>query len=383
MLIDLERNDLGRVCVGGSVRVDEYMSVETYAHVHHIVSNVSGRLRNDVSPVGRDPRAVSRRHHHRLPEVRCMEIIAELEGVGPRRLYRIHRLPEPRRQLRSQYPDSHHHRAGGHAFKFRAGAGIVADSIPEQELAETRAKAEGLLRALEGSSREHPGSMAANRHDDRLPRPRPAVRRRCFRDHARAAADGSGCWNIISSGCCLGCRRCGSTARAGHRLRRELVRSRRPARREGVLKLIVTRGRGPRGYRPTGRERCTRILSLHSLPKSAVVAERRAGRGCGCARRRSGRNPRLAGLKTLNRLESVLARAEWSDARIWEGLMQRRGREHRLRYDVEPVREAWIVSVTPAARSLRCGRRDAPLGFGSGARISACERSSAACTGRT
>ena len=46
MLIDLERNDLGRVCAGGSVRVDEYMSVETYAHVHHIVSNVSGRLRN-------------------------------------------------------------------------------------------------------------------------------------------------------------------------------------------------------------------------------------------------------------------------------------------------------------------------------------------------
>jgi anthranilate synthase component 1 len=51
MLIDLERNDLGRVCVGGTVRVDEYMVLETYAHVHHIVSNVSGRLREECSPV--------------------------------------------------------------------------------------------------------------------------------------------------------------------------------------------------------------------------------------------------------------------------------------------------------------------------------------------
>ncbi len=51
MLIDLARNDLGRVATGGSVRVDEYMAVETYAHVHHIVSNVTGELRDGVSPV--------------------------------------------------------------------------------------------------------------------------------------------------------------------------------------------------------------------------------------------------------------------------------------------------------------------------------------------
>jgi anthranilate synthase component 1 len=52
MLIDLERNDLGRVCEAGSVRVDEFMTIESYAHVHHIVSNVSGRLRADVTPIG-------------------------------------------------------------------------------------------------------------------------------------------------------------------------------------------------------------------------------------------------------------------------------------------------------------------------------------------
>ena len=147
MLIDLERNDLGRVCAGGTVRVDEYMSVETYAHVHHIVSNVSGRLRNDVSPIGVIRALFPGGTITGCPKVRCMEIIAELEGVG-----------------RGAYTGSVGYlnrdgscdlnilirtiTAGGGLFKFRAGAGIVADSDPLQELAETRAKAEGLLRAL-------------------------------------------------------------------------------------------------------------------------------------------------------------------------------------------------------------------------------------------
>ncbi|MEP6886043.1 MAG: aminodeoxychorismate synthase component I [Gammaproteobacteria bacterium] len=147
MLIDLERNDLGRVCAGGSVRVDEYMSIETYAHVHHIVSNVSGRLRNDVSPIGVIRALFPGGTITGCPKVRCMEIIAELEGTG-----------------RGAYTGSvgYLNRDGscdlnilirtitaqGGVFKFRAGAGIVADSNPVQELAETRAKAEGLLRAL-------------------------------------------------------------------------------------------------------------------------------------------------------------------------------------------------------------------------------------------
>jgi anthranilate synthase component I len=147
MLIDLERNDLGRICAGGSVRVDEYMAVETYAHVHHIVSNVSGLLRDGVSPVQAIRALFPGGTITGCPKVRCMEIIAELERTG-----------------RGAYTGAigYLNRDGscdlnilirtittrGGALKFRAGAGIVADSNPAAELAETRAKAEGLLRAV-------------------------------------------------------------------------------------------------------------------------------------------------------------------------------------------------------------------------------------------
>jgi 4-amino-4-deoxychorismate lyase len=90
-------------------------------------------------------------------------------------------------------------------------------------------------------------------------------------------------------------------------------------RRDGVLKLIVTRGSGPRGYRPTGREHCRRIASLSAMPPGSAAVEAVRVRVCAT---RLGVNPHLAGLKTLNRLESVFARAEWNDARIWEGLMR-------------------------------------------------------------
>ncbi len=147
MLIDLERNDLGRVCVPGSVRVDELMVTESYAHVHHIVSSVSGRLRPDVTP-GQMIRAVFPGGTITgCPKVRCMEIIAELEqsarGPYTGAMGYINRdgsmdLNILIRTLLKQ----------GRHISLRAGAGIVADSIPERELKETRAKARGLLRAL-------------------------------------------------------------------------------------------------------------------------------------------------------------------------------------------------------------------------------------------
>ncbi len=147
MLIDLERNDLGRVCVPGSVVVDELMKVESYTHVHHIVSNVRGRLRRDITP-GEVIRAVFPGGTITgCPKVRTMEIIAELEGAG-----------------RGAYTGSLGYLNGDgdmdlnilirsltlceDRVRLRAGAGIVADSQADAELAETRAKARGLLNAL-------------------------------------------------------------------------------------------------------------------------------------------------------------------------------------------------------------------------------------------
>jgi 4-amino-4-deoxychorismate lyase len=116
------------------------------------------------------------------------------------------------------------------------------------------------------------------------------------------------------------CRRLAITGPNMTRLRHELVRiaAHRP---EAVLKLIVTRGIGARGYRPSGRERCTRVISLHPLSQKAAEETPGPARVRMCAMR-LGVNEALGGLKTLNRLESVLARAEWSDARVWEGLMR-------------------------------------------------------------
>lgn len=116
-----------------------------------------------------------------------------------------------------------------------------------------------------------------------------------------------------------GCRRLGLRLPDRKRLRNELQRI-AAGRSEGVLKLIVTRGIGPRGYRPITNARSTRVISLHPLPRKTIPASGEARvRLCTI---RLGVNETLAGLKTLNRLESVLARAEWADPRVWEGLMR-------------------------------------------------------------
>jgi anthranilate synthase component 1 len=147
MLIDLERNDLGRVCEAGTVTVDEYMVTESYAHVHHIVSNVRGRLRADATTVDALRALFPGGTITGCPKVRCMQIIAALEGEG-----------------RGAYTGSlgwlgtdgdadfniliRTLTVNGADVELRAGAGIVADSVPERELDETRAKARGMLRAF-------------------------------------------------------------------------------------------------------------------------------------------------------------------------------------------------------------------------------------------
>jgi anthranilate synthase component 1 len=147
MLIDLERNDLGRICVPGSVVVDEVMVVESYAHVHHIVSNVRGRLHGGVTP-GEAIRAVFPGGTITgCPKVRCMQIIAALEQVG-RGAYTgslgyLNRDGDLDLNILIRTLTLH-----GDTVSLRAGAGIVVDSIAERELDETRAKARGMLRAL-------------------------------------------------------------------------------------------------------------------------------------------------------------------------------------------------------------------------------------------
>jgi anthranilate synthase component 1 len=147
MLIDLERNDLGRVCVPGSIMVDELMTVESYAHVHHIVSNVRGRLRAGVTPGQIISALFPGGTITGCPKVRTMQIIAELEGIG-RGAYTgalgyLNRdgsmdLNILIRSLTQSGAD----------VRLRAGAGIVADSDAAHELEETRAKARGMLRGL-------------------------------------------------------------------------------------------------------------------------------------------------------------------------------------------------------------------------------------------
>jgi anthranilate synthase component 1 len=147
MLLDLERSDLGRIAEAGTVTVDEYAIIESYAHVHHIVSNVRGRLRSDVSPVDVIRAVFPGGTITGCPKVRSMQIIAALEAE-PRGAYTgslgylsLDGSLDLTILIRTAT-------VRADEVKFRTGAGIVADSDPERELEETRAKARGLLRAF-------------------------------------------------------------------------------------------------------------------------------------------------------------------------------------------------------------------------------------------
>lgn len=147
MLVDLERNDLGRVCVPGTVEVNERMVIERYATVQHIVSNVRGRLRPDKDVVDLFTAMFPGGTITGCPKIRCMEIIHELEeqargpytgGIG---YVGWNGCADMNILIRSfwLYRNTLH---------WAAGAGIVADSDPQQELLETEHKAAGLLRAF-------------------------------------------------------------------------------------------------------------------------------------------------------------------------------------------------------------------------------------------
>src|SRR3954449_5512121 len=152
MLVDLGRNDLGRVCEYGSVEVESFMAVETYSHVIHIVSNVAGTLRPDVGAVDALRSMLPAGTLSGAPKVRAMEIIDELEPVK-----------------RGAYGGA----VGWLSYAgdldtcicirtvvvkdgvahVQAGGGTVADAKPDYEYEESRAKARGVVRAIELAAR--------------------------------------------------------------------------------------------------------------------------------------------------------------------------------------------------------------------------------------
>jgi anthranilate synthase component 1 len=147
MLVDLGRNDLGRVCEHGSVEVDELMAIETYSHVMHIVSAVSGTLREDVTAMDALRAALPAGTLSGAPKIRAMQIIDELEPVK-RGAYggAVGYLSYTGDLDTCIYIRSALVRDG--KVRVQAGGGIVADSDPQTEARETEHKAGAVMDAI-------------------------------------------------------------------------------------------------------------------------------------------------------------------------------------------------------------------------------------------
>ena len=148
MLVDLARNDLGRVAVAGSVVVDPYRVIERYSHIMHIVSGVNGRLRPGTDAFDLFAATFPAGTLVGAPKVRAMEIIDELEPVG-RQLYGGTVGYFGRRGDMDQAITIRTLVFRGDTYSYQAGGGIVADSSPKAEYEELMAKSAVLRRALE------------------------------------------------------------------------------------------------------------------------------------------------------------------------------------------------------------------------------------------
>jgi para-aminobenzoate synthetase component 1 len=147
MIVDLLRNDLGRVCAYGSVSVEALCRLESYRYVHHLVSVVTGRLRTDRTPIDLLRAAFPGGSVTGAPKIRAMEIIAELEPTargaycGSLGYLGFDGTMDTSILIRT-------FTVGRGWVQFPVGGGVVADSEPDSEYQETLHKAEGLLRAL-------------------------------------------------------------------------------------------------------------------------------------------------------------------------------------------------------------------------------------------
>jgi anthranilate synthase component I len=149
MLVDLGRNDLGRVCRVGSVHVPRLMEVDRFSHVMHLVSVVTGRLRDDCDALDAFAACFPAGTVSGAPKIRAMELIEELETVR-RGAYAgaVAHLAPGAVSLDACITIRTMVLRGGRAL-VQAGAGVVADSQPERELAETGEKARALIEALD------------------------------------------------------------------------------------------------------------------------------------------------------------------------------------------------------------------------------------------
>jgi anthranilate synthase component 1 len=148
MLVDLARNDLGRVAVAGSVRVDPYRAIERYSHVMHIVSGVQGRLAPQYDAFDLFAASFPAGTLVGAPKVRAMQIIEEMESTG-RGLYAGTAGYFGASGDMDQAITIRTLVFNGDEYSFQAGAGIVADSVPKKEYQEVLAKSKILRSALE------------------------------------------------------------------------------------------------------------------------------------------------------------------------------------------------------------------------------------------
>jgi anthranilate synthase component 1 len=148
MLVDLGRNDLGRVCEYGTVNVSEFFNIERYSHVMHIVSHVEGKMRPEFTAFDLVRAAFPAGTVSGAPKVRAMEIITELEPdargpyAGMVGYFGFDGTMDTCLAIRTMI-------GRGNTFSVQAGAGIVSDSDPSTEFQETINKASAMLRAID------------------------------------------------------------------------------------------------------------------------------------------------------------------------------------------------------------------------------------------
>ncbi|MBI3026747.1 aminodeoxychorismate synthase component I [Candidatus Woesearchaeota archaeon] len=153
MLVDLERNDLGRVCDYGSVKLTETMVVERYSHVMHLVSNITGKLHKSKGRFDLIKAVFPGGTVTGCPKIRTMEIIDELEPTargpytGSLGYFNFSGDMDFNIIIRTLIMKSN-------KIYFQVGGGIVADSVPEQEYKETLYKAEAMIEAIKGGAHD-------------------------------------------------------------------------------------------------------------------------------------------------------------------------------------------------------------------------------------